>query len=82
MTEFTLLKLQLDDASFAANAPFSGGDSDDADAGPESDEEDESGGVLPVLLGLVFLVAVAAVAKKVLDGRSEPPAVDVTEPES
>jgi hypothetical protein len=72
MAEFTFLKLQFDDASLSANAPFSGSDTED-----EEDDED-SGGVLPYLLGLVFLVVVAVVVKKFLSGDGpEPPAVDI-----
>jgi|AntRauTorcE11898_2_1112593.scaffolds.fasta_scaffold05708_5 hypothetical protein len=66
MAEFTLLKLQVDDASFAAKAPFIG--SDDSDF--EAEDDDESGSVLPILLGLVFLVVVAVAAKKRLGGSS------------
>ncbi|MFC7134390.1 MULTISPECIES: hypothetical protein [Salinibaculum] len=71
MGEFTLLKLQLDDASFSANAPFSSGETEEA---VEIDEEtDESGGgVVPFFVGLFFLVVLAAAARKFL-GESEEP---------
>jgi hypothetical protein len=76
MAEFTFLKLQFDDASFAANAPFSASDDAEVETGEDADDED-SRGVLPILLGLVFLVVVAVVVKKFLGGDAEPPAVDV-----
>lgn len=75
MAEFTLLKLEVDDASFSANTPF--GSSSDTD---EQTDEEESGGVMPLVFGLVFLVAVAVVAKKFLGGdSSEETAVDFAE---
>ncbi|WP_340100638.1 hypothetical protein [Salinibaculum salinum] len=75
MTEFTFLKLQVDDVSFSAKAPFIG--SDESDGEDDGDEED-SGSVLPIVLGLVFLIAVAVAAKKLLGGRgSDLDAVDI-----
>jgi ABC-type cobalt transport system substrate-binding protein len=68
VTEFTLLKFQLDDASFSANAPFGGSD-EDADV--EVEEEDDSGSIVPFFVGLLFLVAIAAVARKKLGGSEE-----------
>jgi hypothetical protein len=63
MAEFSILKLQLDDASFTANSPFSGSD--------EADEEAEGGrSVLPLVVGLVFLVVLAVVVKKLRGGGS------------
>ncbi|WP_302081222.1 hypothetical protein [Salinibaculum rarum] len=74
MAEFTFFKLQVDDVSFATEAPFIG--SDDSDA--EAEDDEESGSVLAILLGLVFLIVVAVAAKKLLGGRSsESPAVDI-----
>jgi hypothetical protein len=58
MAEFTLLKLQLDDASFGANTPLG---SDDEPA-----TEEGSTSVLPFFVGLLFLVGVAVAAKKLL----------------
>lgn len=74
MAEFTFLKLQFDDVSFAANAPFSAGDEAKGEAG--EDEDDDSRAILPLVLGLVFLVVVAVVVKKFLGGDSELPAID------
>ncbi|MEF8786942.1 MAG: hypothetical protein V5A45_13485 [Haloarculaceae archaeon] len=77
MTEFTFLKLQVDDVSFSAKAPFIGSDESDGEDGAEGDEED-SGSVLPIVLGLVFLIVVAVAAKKLLGGRgSDLDAVDI-----
>jgi len=76
MAEFTLLKLQFDDASFAANAPFSASGEAEVEAG-EDDGEDDSGGILPLVLGLVFLVVVAVVVRKFLGGDSKLPERDV-----
>jgi len=64
MAEFSILKLQLDDASFTANSPFSGSD--------EADKEAEGGrSVLPLVVGLVFLVVLAVVVKKLRGGSSD-----------
>ena len=76
MAEFTFLKLQVDDASFAANAPF-GGSGEEGVEVEEGDKDDDSGSLLPFIIGLVFLVVVAVVVKKFLGESSEPPAVDV-----
>jgi len=65
MAEFTLLKLEFENASL--NAPFSTDGEAEVEL-EENDEEDDSSGVLPLLLGLVFLVVVAVVVKKVLGG--------------
>lgn len=80
MAEYTLLKLQVEDASFTAHAPFSGaGGESDADegsvgdvdsAGGDGDDADGAGAdrsLLPVVVGLVFLVAVAVAVKKFRD---------------
>lgn len=72
MAEFTLLKLQFDDASLAAKTPFSGS----GDAEEETGDDDDSSSILPLVLGLVFLVVVAVVVKKFLGGESELPTVD------
>ena len=76
MAEFTLLKLQFDDASFAANAPFADSGEADVEADEGDEEDDDSRSVLPLVLGLVFLVVVAVVVKKFLGGSAEPPAID------
>jgi len=77
MAEFTFLKLQFDDASFSANAPFSASGEAEVEAGEDDDGDEESGSVLPLLLGLVFLVGVAIVVKKLLGGGADPPDIDV-----
>lgn len=77
MGEYTLFKLQVDDATFTAHAPFS-------KAGSESASDEETGTVasggsdgdggsrlLALLIGLVFLVVVAALVRK-LRGGAEP----------
>jgi hypothetical protein len=69
MAEFTLLKLQLEDASFTANAPFSDGDGD----GPGESEPDSNGNgrrLLPFVIGFVFLLVVVLAVRK-LRGDSE-----------
>ena len=73
MAEFTLLKLQLDDASFSANAPFADtGDSDgDDDSGWDGSDDEESRSLLPLVIGLVFLIALGVAAKKLLGGSEE-----------
>lgn len=85
MAEFTLLKVQLDDSTFTANAPFSGSETgettgDEADA--ETESADTSGGALPVVAALVGLLALAAVAVLVKKRRStEEPSVHAAESE-
>lgn len=65
MAEYTLLKLQLDDASFTANAPFSGSDEDDTESdGASGTGEDESGSdrrLLPLVVGFAFLLVLAVI---------------------
>ena len=70
MAEFTLLKLQFDDASFTANAPLSGeGDESEGDA--ETDDSDSSPSILPFFVGLLFLLVLGVAAKKVLGGSDD-----------
>jgi len=72
MAEFSILKLQLDDASFTANSPFSGSDEADDETRSDADEEAEGGrSVLPLVVGLVFLVVLAVVVKKLRGGSSD-----------
>lgn len=76
MAKFTLLEIHLDGAEFTANAPFSdSGESDDSpdiEVGEVGDEESSGGpSWLPAVVGLVFLVVVAVVAKKKLGGSDE-----------
>lgn len=67
MVDITMLELHLDGSTLAANTPF-------GDSGGEADETDESGGrsrLLPVVVGLVFLVVVAYLARRRLGGDEE-----------
>ena len=77
MAEFTFLKLQFDDASFSANAPFSASGEAEVETGEEDDDDGESRRILPLLVGLVFLVVLAVVVKKFLGGSSDPPGIDI-----
>lgn len=69
MAKFTLLEVHLEDASFTANAPYSGASGEGAD-GKETDDEDDgataadgdSGGRGKALVGLLVVVAVLALA--------------------
>jgi hypothetical protein len=78
MAEFTLLKLNFEDAELTANAPYSrsGGDDTepDADTDPDVDTETSSGTgrVLAALVGLCFCVAVAYLVRtRVFGGEEE-----------
>lgn len=76
MVRFTLLEVNLDSAEFTANAPFS---SDSATESAEETVEEALGeeaasgtgtsSVGGILLGLVALIGVAAVAKKLMSRR-------------
>jgi len=75
MTEITLLKLQVDDATFTAHAPFSNTKSDEADESTgesdQSESDDESDSKLaPLAVGVVFLVVLAVLFRKFL-GESD-----------
>ena len=74
MAEFTLLKIRFEDPDFTDNAPYSYGEKD-VEAGegppPESDES-RKGTALAAVVGLVFLAAVAFLAKRrYLDGEAD-----------
>lgn len=74
MVEFTFLEIHLDDSSLTANAPYSHGEKDvvAGDEPPDEDGGSKKGGALAAIIGLVFLVAVAYLAKKkFLDGEAE-----------
>lgn len=82
MAEFTFLKLQLDNASFPANAPLvnkteSGEESEwESDA----DEDEDAVSLLPLLVGLAGLAVGAYVVKKLLsDSEDIEVEVDVAE---
>jgi hypothetical protein len=68
MAEYTLLKLQLDDVSFTANAPFSGSDGDDTETDEASGAGEDGAGtdrrLLPLVVGLAFLLVLAVVVYK------------------
>lgn len=71
MAEFTLLKLQFEDASFTANAPFSGRDEADIDTELEGGGDEGGPSLLPLVIGLVFLVALVVVVRKLRGGSGE-----------
>ena len=78
MVEITVLEIHLDDSEFTANAsaPFGPGEKTVEAGGepPDPDADSRSGAALAAVLGLVFLVAVAYVAKRrFLDGGDETP---------
>lgn len=78
MAKFTLLEVHLEDASFTANAPYSGAsgesqgdDTDGGGRGDDADDEDgsgatvadsDSGGRGKAFVGLLVVVAVLALA--------------------
>lgn len=82
--DLTLVELHLEDASFTAHAPFSGrGDGGEA---PEASEPNESGeaeaegpDILPFLIGLAALAALAYLLRRRWNGGTEP-VPDETEP--
>jgi len=79
MVNITFLEVHLDDAQFESKAPLAG-EVTHGESQEEAPEQEtsatlpgESGGgpkVAPLVLGLVFLVALAAVARK-LKGRKK-----------
>ena len=75
MAEFTLLKIRFEDPDFTTNAPYSRGEKD-VEAGegppPEPDGSSRKGTALAAVVGLVFLAAVAFLAKqRYLDGEAD-----------
>lgn len=76
MAEFTFLEVHLDGAEFSPNAPFSkttASDGPDVEVGSIGDEAGRSRKPwLATLIGLLFLVVVAIVAKKKLGSDADP----------
>lgn len=74
MVEITLLELHLEESEFTATAPFSPGEKD-VEAGGEPPEPDDEGSgaatAVAAVIGLVFLVAVAYLAKRRFLGGDE-----------
>ena len=75
MVEFTFLEIHLKEADFTANAPYSYGEKDvEAGGGPPPEPADVSrrGTAIAAVIGLVFLAAVAFVARRrYLDGEDD-----------
>lgn len=71
MVDITLFELHLDDSTLTANAPFS--DRKNVKSSSEPVPESSSRAkLIPTLVGLIFLIAVAYVAKrKLLDSEEE-----------
>jgi MYXO-CTERM domain-containing protein len=87
MAKYALLELNLDDASFSAtaNAPFSDTDDEETADGEEPNEDgaaapagdgDDGPGLVPVLIALVVLFALAALARRQLTDDEPDPIVD------
>jgi hypothetical protein len=89
MADFTFIELHVEEGSFSANLPFSGGAEDKADdeADIQEDVEEEVGaaatpedggrGKGPALIGVfLFFVLVAAVVKY-LSGDEDDPEVEI-----
>lgn len=73
MVEFTFFEVHLNDPQLTANAPFSSR-SKDVSASDEPLEEDEGtgkGSAIAALVGLVFLVTVAFLAKRKFTGGDD-----------
>ena len=78
MVNITLFEIHLDEAVFEANAPFAGESDEEAaesaigtEAEPTSDEGDGPPAVVPLVMGLVVLVALAAILRKLRGGDDE-----------
>jgi hypothetical protein len=88
MAKFTLLEVHLEDASFTANAPYSGASGEEVDSEDTESEDDsgatpadgDSGGRGKALVGLLVVVAVLALAylgSRRLGGSEDVPDVEV-----
>jgi hypothetical protein len=75
MVDITLFEVHLDDSSLTANAPFSRGrkevEAGDGELPAKSSSSSSKGKLVAALLGLVFLAAVAFVARKKGGGGDE-----------
>jgi hypothetical protein len=82
MVNITLFEIHLEDASFEANAPFSDAEAEDAadaadeygiDAGGYNDGDDDGGPskLVPLVVGLVLLVGLAALVRKLRGGGDD-----------
>lgn len=83
MTEYTLLKLNIEDAELTANAPYSRQKTAETDDTETEASTSKKGAVIAALVGLCFSVAVAYIVRKKLfggsDADSEEPDEDITE---
>lgn len=78
MAEFTLLKLNVEDADLTANAPYSRRKGAKGDE-PTTEESSKKGAVIAALVGLCFCAAVAYIVRKKLFGREESESDDLNE---
>jgi len=73
--DLTIFEVHLDDASFTANAPFSGPDeaeSVEEDAAPAAADSDSGRpSVLPFVIGLAFLAAVGYLVRRRRNGGDD-----------
>jgi hypothetical protein len=78
MAKFTLLEVHLEDATFTANAPYSGESGEAAESEDEDDENEPAGGSggpgkgLVALLALVALLVLAYLGSRRLGGEDVP----------
>lgn len=76
MVDVTLLEVNLDGSTLTANTPFSGSSNPDEGSATVGGVENESGGgrgtLLAAIVGLVFVLVIAAVAKRKLGGGALP----------
>jgi hypothetical protein len=93
MVDFTFIELHVEDGSFSANLPFSGGADDEAsdetddepvsdgdveeEVGTGSTAEDGGRGKGPALLGVFLFFVVVAAVVKYLSGDEDGPEVEI-----
>jgi hypothetical protein len=68
MVELTFLEVHFEDADLTANAPYSYGETDDAPSEGPTASGSRGGTILALLVGLVFSVALAYLARKKVFG--------------